>query len=166
MYILLILLTFSNLVTVGWILRRRRLIPLTIEKLRALHEGRVTTSKGLTHALTIERDELQRKCNEYFSVIESACNQRDFWRRWYYRQAAEHSNAQSYLLRSLDDMVRQYRKATGKAPKLDPVAKTLADMFKDDHPALADAGREANDLDTARGPIQEPTETSRQPSGS
>jgi hypothetical protein len=166
MSILLILLVFSNLVAVGYILRTRRLIPVTIEKLRGLHEGRVATSKDLTHRLTVERDELRRKCDEYFKSIEGACNQRDFWRRWYYRQAAEHSSAQSYLLRCIEKLARQYRAATGKAARLDPVAEKLVEHFGDTHPALADAGRDANDGEGTPNPVQAVSESSTELSGS
>jgi hypothetical protein len=146
MLILSILLAFSllGILVLALKLRRtRKLIPVAIEELRGLHEGRVAAGRSLSAGLTTEVEELRRKCNEYFLTIDSACTQRDFWRGWYYRQASEHSSAQSYLLRCIEELISQYRKETGKAPQLDSVAKSLVEMFKDTHPGLADAGQDA-----------------------
>jgi hypothetical protein len=146
MLILSILLGFSliGILVLALKLRRaRQLIPVAIEELRGLHENRVAAGRSLSAGLTTEVEELRRKCNEYFLTIDSACTQRDFWRGWYYRQASEHSSAQSYLLRCVEELLSQYRKETGKAPQLDSVAKSLVEMFKDTHPGLADAGQDA-----------------------
>ena len=145
--------------------RTKRLIPVAIEQLRGLHENRVAAGRGLSAGLTVEVEELRRKCSEYFETIDSACKQRDFWRGWYYRQASEHSSAQSYLLRCVEELLSQYRKETGKAPNLDPVAKSLVEMFKDTHPGMADAGQDADQANVRLSGPKEPAEARTQSDG-
>jgi hypothetical protein len=168
MYIFTALLAISVLanLALGLRLRRmRRFIPDAIVQLKSLHEERVNATRNLNAGLTVETEQLRKKCADYFETIDSACNQRDFWRNWYYRQASEHSNAQSYLLRCVEELISQYRKETGKALQVDPVAQSLVEVFKDSHPRLADAGQSANQPNLALEPTKASLETGPQAHG-
>lgn len=126
--------------------------------LRSLHEERAEKSRALTAALTADRDAFKRRSEEYFKSIESACRERDLWRNWYYRQSSEHANAQSYLMNCLEAMAVQYRRATGKSPQLDPVAKSVVEQFADTHPTLAEAETGAAAVASPVDNMQTPSE--------
>lgn len=134
----------STLFLALW-LRTRRLLPKAIDQLRGLHDDKDQAQRDLVGKLQVELEAERRKSSEYFKTIDEACKQRDFWRRWYYRQASEHGHAQGYLLNRYELLALQYTKATGKKPALDPITKDLVEEFKDVHPVLADAGRDAQD---------------------
>jgi len=168
MYILTTVLVFSLLANAGlalWLRRTLRLVPGTIDRLKSLHDERVSATRNLNAGLTVELEQLQKKCHDYFETIESACNQRDFWRNWYHRQASEHSNAQSYLLRCVEELISQYRKETGKHLQVDPVAKSLVEVFQDTHPRLADAEQPTDQPPSAAGPTKGTLEAGPQAHG-
>ena len=125
-------------------------VPAAIDQLRGLHEDRAAELQNLNAILTVGVATEKRKSAEYFKKIDDACSERDHWRRWYYRQSAEHANAQAYLLRIVEGVARAYKQETGKMPPLDPMARSLVAEFSDTHPRLADAGQDA----TAPQPIE------------
>jgi chromosome segregation ATPase len=132
-------------------------LPDAVEALHSSSDERDQAQRDLIGKLRVELEVETRKSAEYFKKISDACGEREFWRRWYYNQSAEHSSAQSYLLGRYEQLAAQFKRDTGKMPKLDPITKELVEQFRDTHPALAEAGRDADDKDRSPPAVEAPS---------
>ena len=97
-------------------------------------------SQAVTEDLLQER----RKNDEIAAKISGIISERDEWRRLYQAQSSQHASAQAYLLRTLEQVVREFYKKTGEAVPLDGTARELVVHFATEHSEAIEAYRESH----------------------
>lgn len=149
----------STILLAQWLRARsfiRKGLTGAIAQIHLARDEKDQAQDDLIGKLRLELEVETRKSAEYFKKISDVCHERDFWRRWYYSQGTEHASAQGYLLNRYEQLAVQYKRDTGKSPKLDPITQELVEQFKDTHPALAEAGRDALEDRIPRKPAEAP----------
>lgn len=94
--------------------------------------------------------ESARKCDEYLDMIQVAQKERDGWKTMYYRESAEHGNAQALLFREIGRCAAAAR-AAGKALKVNAVVEQALREHRETHaePAWQVIGQKPAPLEVA-----------------